>query len=57
MRDQLKVQEGMDLCMDCMAEEVHHPCSQSQEDGAKMAVMSLQLHELIVRATAPQLIR
>ena len=37
----------MDVHLDCLTEEVHQPCSQSQEDGAKMSVMSLQLQELI----------
>ena len=43
MRNQLKVQELMDTCLDSMSEELCQLCSQLQEDGAKMAAMSLQL--------------
>ena len=47
MRDQLKVQELMDTCLNSMSEELRQLHSQSQEDGAKMAVMSLQLQEVM----------
>ena len=47
MKDQLKDQELMASCLDSMSEELHQLCFQSQEDGAKMAVLSLQLHEVI----------
>ena len=47
MRDQLLVQERMVSCLDSLAEETHKLCSQSQEDGAKMTVISLELQELI----------
>ena len=47
VRDQLTIQERMDAHLDSMAEEIHQLCPQSQEDGAKMAAMSLQLQELI----------
>ena len=43
MRDQLKVQEPMDTCLDSMSEELHQLCSRSQEDGARMAASSIQL--------------
>ena len=47
MRDQLKVQELMDSCLDSRDEELHQLCSQSQEDGAQIAALSLQLQKLI----------
>ena len=43
MRDQLKVQELMDSCLDSTSEELCQFCSQSQEDGARMATFSIQL--------------
>ena len=39
MRDQLVVQERMDTCLDSMSEEICQICSQSQENGAKMAAI------------------
>ena len=47
MRELLKIQEGMDLCLDQRDEELHQLCSQSQSDGAQLAVLSLQMQELI----------
>ena len=47
MRDQLKVQELMDLRLDQRDEELHQLCSQSQADGAQLAALSLQVQELI----------
>ena len=47
MRDQLKVQELMDVCLDQRDEELHQLCSQSQADGAQLAALSLQVQELI----------
>ena len=47
MRDQLKVQELMDHCLDSMSEELCQLHSQSQEDRAKMAASSIQLQEVI----------
>ena len=47
LRDQLSIQEQMDVCLDSLSEEVHQLHSQSQEDGAKMTAMSLQLQEVI----------
>ena len=47
MRDQLKVQELMDVCLDSINEELCQLCSQSQEDGARMATSSIQLQEVI----------
>ena len=47
MRDMLKVQELMDICLDQRDEELHQLCSQSQEDGAQLAALSLQVQELI----------
>ena len=37
----------MDVCLDSLSEEVCQLCSQSQQDGAKMTAMSLQLQEVI----------
>ena len=47
MRDQLKVQELMDVCLDRRDEELHQLRSQSQADGAQLAALSLQVQELI----------
>ena len=47
MRDQLKVQELMDTGLDQRDEELHKICFQSQADGAQLAVLSLQVQELI----------
>ena len=47
MRDQLAVQEQMDCRLDSISKEFCQLCPQSQEDGAKMAVMSLQLQEVM----------
>ena len=47
MRDQLKVQELMDTHLDSRDEELCQLHSQSQEDGAKMAALLLQLQEVI----------
>ena len=47
MREMLKIQEGMDLCLDQRDEELRQLRSQSQVDGAQLAVLSLQMQELI----------
>ena len=47
MRDQLKVQELMDVHLDQRDEELHQLQSQSQADGAQLAALSLQVQELI----------
>ena len=47
MRDQLKVQELMDVCLDQKDEELCQLHSQSQVDGAQLAALSLQVQELI----------
>ena len=47
MRDQLKVQELIDVCLDLRDEELHQLHSQLQADGAQIAALSLQLQELI----------
>ena len=47
MRELLKIQEGMDLCLDQRDEELCQLCSQSQLNGAQLAVLSLQMQELI----------
>ena len=47
MRDMLKIQEQMDVCLDQRDEEVHQLCSQSQVDGVQLAALSLQMQELI----------
>ena len=47
MRDQLKIQEGMDVCLDQRDEELRQLCSQSQVDGAQLAALSMQVQELI----------
>ena len=47
MRELLKIQEGMDFCLDQRDEELRQLCSQSQSDGAQLAALSLQVQELI----------
>ena len=47
MRDQLKVQELMDLCLDQRDKELCQLQSQSQADRAQLAVPSLQVQELV----------
>ena len=47
MREMLKIQEGMDLCLDQRDKELGQLCSQSQVDEAQLAALSLQLQELI----------
>ena len=47
MRELLKIQEGMDLCLDQRDEELRQLRSQSQSNGAQLAVLSLQMQELI----------
>ena len=47
MRDQLKVQEHMDVCLDQRDKELHQLHSQSQADGAQITALSLQVQELI----------
>ena len=47
MRELLKIQEGMDLCLDQRDEELCQLRSQSQLDGAQLAALSLQMQELI----------
>ena len=47
MRDQLKVQELMGVCLDQRDEELCQLQSQSQADGAQLAALSLQVQELI----------
>ena len=47
MRELLKIQEGMDLCLDQRDKELRQLCSQSQSDGAQLAALSLQMQELI----------
>ena len=47
MRDQLKVQELMDWHLDSRDKELCQLCSQLQEDGTKLAALSLQLQEVI----------
>ena len=47
MRELLKIQEWMDLCLDQRDEELCQLCSQSQSDGAQFATLSLQMQELI----------
>ena len=43
----LKVQKLMDIFVDQRDEELHQLCSQSQADGAQLAVLSMQVQELI----------
>ena len=47
MRDMLKTQEGMDLCLEQRDEELRQLWSQSQANGAQLAALSLQMQELI----------
>ena len=47
MRDQLKVQELMDLCLNQRDEELCQLQSQSQADGAQLAALPMQVQELI----------
>ena len=47
MKDMLKVQELMDLCLDQRDEELCQLRAQSQVDGAQLAALSLQVQELI----------
>ena len=47
MRDMLRTQEGMDLCLEQRDEELRQLRSQSQVDGAQLAALSLQMQELI----------
>ena len=47
MRDQLGIQEQMDYCLESRDEELRQLHSQSQEDGAQLAALSLQVQELI----------
>ena len=47
MRELLKIQEGMDLCLDQRDEELRQLRSQSQSDGAQLVALSLQMQELI----------
>ena len=47
MRDQLKVQELMDARLNSRDEKFCQLHSQSQEDGAQIAALPLQLQELI----------
>ena len=47
MRDMLRTQEGMDLCLEQRNEELQPLYSQSQSDGAQLAALSLQMQELI----------
>ena len=47
MRELLRIQEGMDVCLDQRDEELRQLHSQSQSDGAQLAALSLQMQELI----------
>ena len=47
MRDMLRTQEGMDLCLEQRDEELRQLRSQSQVDGAQLAALSLQMQDLI----------
>ena len=47
MRDQLVIQEEMDCHLDSRDEELRQLHSQSQEDGAQLSTLSLQVQELI----------
>ena len=47
MRELLRIQEGMDVCLDQRDKELHQLQSQSQADGAQLAALSLQMQELI----------
>ena len=43
MRDMLKVQELMDICLDQRDKELCQLWSQSQADGAQLAALSMQV--------------
>ena len=47
MRDQLKVQELMDVHLNQRDKEIRQLRSQSQADGAQLAALSMQVQELI----------
>ena len=47
MKDMLRTQEGMDLCLEQRDEELCQLRSQSQVYGAQLAALSLQMQELI----------
>ena len=47
MRDQLVIQEEMDCHLNSRDEELRQLHSQSQEDGAQLSTLSLQVQELI----------
>ena len=47
MRDQLQVQELMDVHLDQRDKELHQLWSQSQADGAQLTALSMQVQELI----------
>ena len=47
MRDQLKVQEHMNVCLNQRDKELCQLQSQSQADGAQIATLSMQVQELI----------
>ena len=47
MRDMLKAQELMDICLDQRDKELRQLWSQSQTNGAQLAALSLQVQELI----------
>ena len=47
MRDMLKVQELMDICLDQRDKELCQLHSQSQADGGQLAALSMQVQELI----------
>ena len=47
MRDQLDIQQGIDLRLEQRDEELRQLRSQSQADGAQLVALSLQLQELI----------
>ena len=47
MRDMLRTQEGMNICLEQRDEELQQLQSQSQVDGAQLAALSLQMQELI----------
>ena len=47
MRDLLQIQEDMDVCLEQRDKELQQLWSQSQVDGAQLAVLSLQMQELM----------
>ena len=47
MRDMLQIQEDIDVCLEQRGEELRQLRSQSQVDGAQLAVLSLQMQEMI----------